>query len=295
MDFEGILEKLDLSGHRGEVYKSIVCFPGSTANQIQEHSAVPKNKIYQYLDDLYARDLIYITMERPRLYWPREIESVLHSQQKVLNEELNELIELKANVGKIVNSLKIEQGQNSESRAKMVMGQPVPIDVVSGNLSKVFGRCIKYLKKTKNTLTFLGDWDDYKNGIKNYLSVTVEKLVNQGIKIRQIVCLNENFFNEDNIAEIQMIDIRDRNLQDREVLYYIGKVDFNVGVVIIDETIIGFLLKNPILNDFALSFYIESERLISSFNEFLDKISKKLYDTILETPECNHLMSQNID
>ncbi len=94
----GIIEKmrdLGLNKYEAESYIDLLKRSPSTAREISQRSSVPKQRIYDVLDELVAKGLVLITHSKPRLYSavaPRRAVEMLLERARSLEVTANELL-----------------------------------------------------------------------------------------------------------------------------------------------------------------------------------------------------------
>lgn len=284
MSFEALIKSLRITGNKAEVYKTILRFPGSNANQIQEISKVSKNKIYQILDDLFSQKLINISMEHPKRYWPRELDDLLEEKQQETKSKLLYILDLKANVGKILQS--IQEDTQVESKTRLERGLPALIEIISGTPSKIFAALNFYIQKANESLFFVGDWELYNLGLAHSVSQAVEEAQKRSVKSFQIIALTPEFCQEPkNLPILQFFKNREETLQNRTFAYLLDENMLNMGLIIIDQNLIGFFIKNPLIKNFDFAFFIESQQLVREFKQYFSTMMKEMAKSIREIPE----------
>ncbi|MHA1791278.1 MAG: TrmB family transcriptional regulator [Promethearchaeota archaeon] len=280
-DIHSILGLLGLKGNKAEVYKVVLRYPGLNANQIQKYSQVPKNKIYQILDDLITRKIIFYANTRPKIYWPEDLKKIISIKQESIERELEDIIELRANVGEILqnfinsNQYTANHGLNKENIAI------IKSDV--GDVSQIFKILLEFIDNARHSVFFMGDFEDFVDGIQFGITQKVNELIERGVEIKQIMWLVPSFFRKENIENLRFLYTRER-LEGRKTYFYINPYKFNIGIVIIDKEIIGIMLRNPAFNKISFSVYIHSKKLINDFYRYLGKIKNTIVKSLIESP-----------
>ncbi|MHA1734527.1 MAG: TrmB family transcriptional regulator [Promethearchaeota archaeon] len=277
--FVDLLAQLGLTGQKARVFKAVVQYPGSTATEIVECSKVPSNKVYQHLSDLEGAGLLFPSGIRPRLYWPEDLSHVLAEKKIVLEKEVEALVSLRSEIGRIISDL---QKKATGSDLRLPGGHVAVVRVKAGSEAEIFRDLCEVLESTKEKLLFLGDFEDFLAGIKHGVSDAVEALYRRGInKLVQVIGLVPEVLEDARVVEY--FSKRERSVEGRDFRYFLGRQKFGIGAVVVDDRLVGLLLKNPVLSEFKLAFYVDSRGLASE----LTKLARAL-DPILERsfPAC---------
>lgn len=215
---------------------------------------------------------------------------MLFDKSKEIKQELDDIYELKSNLGRILMSLRDEM--DSDGTIQIESGQIVPFDVISGDTKTVFTGLRKYISNAKKSVFFMGDFSIFKEGITHGVSNVVEHLITQNIEVSQIVCLSNKHCSEEHLMDLEMLDKRDKILKHRDTSYYLSNLSLNLSIVIIDQIIAGFAIKNPLAQNYTLSFYIESNRLVAELGKFFKSINDRLYKQIDDISQVHELLEK---
>lgn len=72
-----ILQECELSEAQARVYLALLEFPGTTASNLAKCAQVPRNRLYEVIEDLSAHELVDIVLEEPRRYRARSVDAFL--------------------------------------------------------------------------------------------------------------------------------------------------------------------------------------------------------------------------
>lgn len=89
------MRELGLNRYEAESYVDLLKRSPSTAREISQRSSVPKQRIYDVLDELVAKGMVLITNSKPRLYSavaPRRAVKMLLERARSLEVTANELL-----------------------------------------------------------------------------------------------------------------------------------------------------------------------------------------------------------
>lgn len=81
------LSLLGLNSYESNIYTTLLEHPGSTAAQIAKHSQVPQNRVYDVVENLIAKKLVFLIPEKTKRYAPESPEQ-LHALVQAKEKEL---------------------------------------------------------------------------------------------------------------------------------------------------------------------------------------------------------------
>lgn len=89
-DFE-LLRSLDLTENQARVYLALLDFPVVGAGPLAKAALVPRNRLYEVLEELNGLGLVDIILEDPRKYKARPLEGYLDARLHSLEERIQQI------------------------------------------------------------------------------------------------------------------------------------------------------------------------------------------------------------
>lgn len=86
-----VLQECDLSEAQARVYLALLDYPGTTASNIAKAAQLPRNRLYEVLEDLSALQLVDVVLEEPRRYRARPISDFLARAAQDLRKKAERL------------------------------------------------------------------------------------------------------------------------------------------------------------------------------------------------------------
>jgi len=178
MEIQETLRNIGFSEYEIKIYLCLNKLETATANEISKDSTVPRNKVYEIIENMVREGFVMELLTKPKKYRITSLDKLkenVETKKKELNILENE-------TDKLVEKLKLlNWGSKEKDPLWIIKGQKNIVDKIAFEMNMVEHETLSVFRNNVDNGTALRNTRD---------------AVNRGVKVRMIGCVNEKNVNK---------------------------------------------------------------------------------------------------